>query len=77
MIDPDYPNVILSFVYHDFKIQITTDKWHGEDFYSAWVNYPLGSAVAVPYAINTKLAVRNAKRWVDRRIENSLSDSID
>ena len=76
MIDPDYPNVILSFMYHDFKIQITVDKWQDEDFYTAWADYSLGSAVAVPYAINTKLAVRNAKRWVDRRIENSLPSNI-
>jgi len=76
MIDPDYPNVILSFIYYDFKIQITADKWQGEKFYTAWVNYSLGSAVAVPYAINTKLAIRNAKRWVDRRMANSLSNKI-
>lgn len=71
MIDPDYPNVILSFIYRDFKIQITVDKWQDNDFYTAWANYSLGSAVAVPYAINTKLAVKHAKRWVDQRIEFS------
>lgn len=70
MIDPDYPHIVLSFVYRDFAIKIAADRWHDENFYTAWVDYSLGSAVAVPYAVNIKLAIRNAKRWVDRRIQN-------
>ena len=67
MSDPDYPNVILAFVYRDFKIEIARDRSSGQDFYTAWANYSLGSAVAVPYAMTTKIAIRNAKRWVDTR----------
>ncbi|MBE9045143.1 hypothetical protein IQ255_12140 [Pleurocapsales cyanobacterium LEGE 10410] len=68
MIDPDYPNVILAFVYQDFEIKISRDRWQGQNIYTAWVDYSLGSAVAVPCAVTTKLAIRNAKRWVDQRI---------
>ena len=67
MSDPDYPNVILSFVYRGFTIQIAKDQWEKQDIYTAWANYDLGSAVAVPCAITSKLAIRNAKRWVDRK----------
>ncbi len=68
MSDPDYPNVVLAFVYRDFEIKIARDQWQGEDFFTAWADYSLGSAVAVPYAMTTKLAIRNAKRWVDKRM---------
>ncbi|WP_036484474.1 hypothetical protein [Myxosarcina sp. GI1] len=71
-IDPDYPNVILTFTYRGFDIQVSRDKWQEKYIYSAWANYELGSALAVPGAVTTKLAIRNAKHWVDRRI--SLSD---
>ena len=68
--DPDYPNVVLAFVYRNFKIKIARDTWQGEDFYTAWADYDFGSAVAVPFAFTSKLAIRDAKRWVDRRINN-------
>ncbi len=70
MSDPDYPNVILSFVYRGFTIQITHDRWEKQDIYTAWANYDCGSAVAVPVAVTSKLAIRNAKKWVDKRILN-------
>ncbi len=72
MIDPDYPNVILAFMYRDFEIKISHDQWQGQDIYTAWADYSLGSAVAVPCAVTTKLAIRNAKRWVDQRIQGVI-----
>ena len=72
MIDPDYPKVVLAFIYRDFEIKIARDEWQGQYIYTAWADYSLGSAIAVPCAITTKLAIRNAKRWVDRRIQNSV-----
>ena len=69
MIDPDYPKVILAFAYRDFEIKISRDEWQGQYIYTAWADYRLGSAIAVPCAITTKLAIRNAKRWVDKRIQ--------
>ena len=68
MSDPDFPNIVLAFVYRDFTIQIALDTWQGNNFYTAWAEYSRGSAVAVPFAMTTKLAIRNAKRWVDRRV---------
>ena len=68
MSDPDYPNVILAFMYRGFKIKIARDQWQGQYIYTAWADYSLGSAIAVPCAITTKLAIRNAKRWVDKRV---------
>ena len=70
MIDPDYPKVILAFMYRDFEIKISRDEWQGQYIYAAWADYSLGSAIAVPCAITTQLAIRNAKRWVDRRIDS-------
>ena len=71
MIDPDYPKVILAFAYRDYEIKISCDKWQDQNIYTAWADYSLGSAIAVPCAVTTKLAIRNAKRWVDKRIQNS------
>jgi hypothetical protein len=41
MKDPDYPNIILSFNYRGFKIEIDRDEWQGQNIYAAWVNYDL------------------------------------
>lgn len=68
IIDPDYPKAILRFDYRDFEIEITRDELAGNDFYMAWANYQYGCAVAVPYAMTTKLAIKKAKKWVDKRI---------
>ena len=73
MFDPDYPHVVLSFTYRDYGIKIAVDKWKDQNFYTAWADHSFGSAVAVPYAINTKIAVRKAKNWVDTRIYNSIN----
>ena len=71
IIDPDYPKVILSFGYRDFKIEITRDEFAGQDCYVAWANHQYGCAVAVPYAMTSKIAIKGAKKWVDKRIEQT------
>ena len=65
MTDPHYPKIILSFAYRNCKIEIDRDKFDGQYIYAAWVNYDRGCVVAVPGVMNTKDAVRKAKRWVD------------
>ena len=70
MLDPDYPHIILAFTYRNFEIKIASDRWQDNDFYTAWADYSFGSAVAVPYAVSTRIAVRQAKRWVDKRMES-------
>lgn len=72
MIDPDYPKIVLAFQYRDFEIKISRDRWRGQDIYTAWANYNLGTAIAVPCAVTSKLAIRNAKRWVDKRIQGII-----
>lgn len=67
--DPDYSRIILTFTYRGFKIEIARDKFAGQNIYLAWANYDYGSAVAVPYAMTRKLAIRKAKKWVDCRLD--------
>ena len=67
--DPDFSKVILAFGYRGFKIEIARDQFEGQNIYLAWANYDLGSAMAVPYAPTTKLAIKKAKKWVDCRID--------
>lgn len=69
--DPDYSKIILSFGYRGFKIEIARDRFSDRNIYLAWANYESGSAIAVPYAATTKLAIKQAKKWVDRRLEDS------
>ena len=45
MIDPDYPKIVLAFMYRDFEIKIARDQWQGRDIYTAWADYSLGSAI--------------------------------
>lgn len=67
MIDPHYPKIIFTFTYHHFWVEIDLDEWEGRKIYAAWVNYDLGSALAVPYAPTVKSAIRKAKHWIDLR----------
>lgn len=68
MIEPHYPKIIFSFDYRNYRIEIDRDEWEGREIYAAWVNYDLGSAIAVPYAPSVQIAIRKAKDWIDRRI---------
>ena len=67
---PNYPQIILSFVYRGCKVQIDRDEVEGFCSYAAWVNYDGGCAVAVPSAITTKDAIRRAKCWIDRKYQS-------
>ena len=65
--EPHYPQIILSFAYRGCKVEIDQDELDGHCIYAAWVNHDQGCAVAVPYAMTTIDAIRQAKRWIDRR----------
>lgn len=67
IIDPDYPHVILTFIYRGCKIEISQDFHHGQTIYTAWVNYHQGCAVAVPCANSRNLAISKAKTWIQRK----------
>lgn len=64
---PNYPQIILSFAYRDCKVEIDRDESNGHCTYAAWVNYDQGCAVAVPRAFTTKDAIRQAKKWIDQK----------
>ena len=65
---PDYPNIVLSFEYRGWKIELDQSEEDGQIAYAAWANDDKSSVVAVPYAASQKLAIRRAKQWVDRRL---------
>ena len=67
MIEPHYPQIILSFPYRGCTIEIDRDELDGQSIYAAWVSHDKGCAVAVPSAITPKDAIKKAKRWIDRR----------
>ena len=68
MTEPHYPQIILSFAYRGCKVEIDRDQLDGHFIYAAWVNHDRGCAVAVPCAINTKDAIRQAKQWIDTKL---------
>ena len=69
MTEPHYPQIILSFAYRGCKVEIDRDRLDGHFIYAAWVNHDRGCAVAVPSAINTRDAIRQAKQWIDTKLD--------
>lgn len=67
--DPDYPNIILSFPYRGYSIELDRNMEQGQEIYTVWVTYSQGFAVAVPCALTRKEAIRKAKRWIDERLQ--------
>ncbi len=64
---PNYPQIILSFVYRGCKVQIDRDEVDGFCSYAAWVHHEGGCAVAVTSAITAMEAIQRAKCWIDRK----------
>ena len=71
--DPDFPNVVLAFPYRGCRIEIDQGKTNGQITYAAWIDYPQGFAMAVPFAFSRGEALRKARRWVD---QNLFSHSV-
>jgi hypothetical protein len=67
MINPHYPQVILTFAYRGCKVEIECDDSDEENTYTAWVNYQQGCVVAVPLALSRAEAVKRAKRWIEQK----------
>ena len=70
--EPHYPHIMFSFPYRGYRIQIEQDMFRGERIYAAWIDHDYGSALADPFAVTREEAVREAKRWVDQRLELKL-----
>lgn len=64
---PDYPHIVLSFIYRGWKLEIDQNELEGEVMYAVWANDARSSVVAVPYAPTRAIAVKRAKQWADRR----------
>jgi hypothetical protein len=69
---PDYPHTAIAFTYRGLEIEITTSLHQDEIIYSAWVNYAMGSAVAVPRASSKKAAIAQAKKWIQTHFSESI-----
>ena len=67
--DPDYLKIIFSFSYRGYIVELDRRQENGQEVYTVWVSYSLGSAVAVPCASTSKEAIRKAKRWIDHRLD--------
>ena len=72
---PHYPRKIWIFQYRGVKVELTVTAVSNECVYSAWVDYDLGSAVAVPSACTQSAAIAQAKQWVDSHF-NHMSSSL-
>ncbi|NMF82341.1 hypothetical protein [Nodosilinea sp. P-1105] len=68
--DPDYPNIVLSFTYRGFRLDLDQSDHDGLPMFSVWANHDWGSAVAVPGVVSRSEAIYKAKRWVDQRLKD-------
>lgn len=66
--DPDFPNVVLSFTYRGFCLELDQSIENGIPLYAVWATHDTGCAVAVPGVVSRSEAIYKAKRWVDRRL---------
>lgn len=64
----DYLNIVLSFYYRGFCVELDCKEEQGQEIYSVWVNHQKGCVVAVPCALTRKEAIRRAKQWIDHRL---------
>lgn len=70
VLDPHYPQIVLSFHYRGFEVQIDRSLSEDGESYTAWANYSTGCAIAVPNARSRTHAVKQAKAWCDRRLSD-------
>lgn len=66
--EPDYPYIVLSFDYRDWKLDLDKSDLEEEIIYAVWAKNGTSVAVAVPYAPSRTAAIKQAKRWVDNRL---------
>jgi hypothetical protein len=65
---PDYLDIVLSFEYRGWRLQLDQSEWNGQTIYSVWADCQLATAVAIPCAYSRSEAIKRAKKWVDARI---------
>ncbi|WP_222597835.1 hypothetical protein [Euhalothece natronophila] len=68
ILEPHYPQKVLSFDYRGFDIKITIDETDDEITYAAWIGYDYGWAMATPAAKSRSEAIQKAKQWTDTKL---------
>lgn len=67
--DPHFPNIVLSFEYRGFTLDLDQGDDDGIPVYSVWANHDWGCAVAVTGVVSRSEAIYKAKQWVNRRLQ--------
>jgi hypothetical protein len=68
--EPNFPQVVLSFIYRDVKLELDQSEENGVPMFSVWASFDQGYAVAVPGVVSRREAIYKAKTWVDQRATN-------
>ncbi len=66
-IEPNYPQVVLSFEYQGWILEIDQGRFNDQETYAVWANHAMGCSMAVPYAASRSEAIARAKTWVNRQ----------
>ena len=67
--DPHFPNIVMSFDYRGFTLDLEQGEDDGIPVFSVWANHDFGYAVAVPGVVSRSEAIYKAKQWVNRRLQ--------
>lgn len=65
--NPDHPNIVLSFDYGSFTLELDESEHDGHKVYAVWANHAYGYAMVVPCARSRTEAIKKAKLWVEQR----------
>lgn len=71
ILNPDYPQIIWSFEYRGWTLDVDCTDTDGQEVYAVWANNDIGCAIAVPRATTKEEAIRRGKQYVDRRLCNT------
>ena len=69
ILNPDYPHIVWSFTYRGWRLEVDQSEADGQVLYTVWANHEAGCEIAVPYAVTQAAAIKQAKRYVDARMQ--------
>ena len=69
--NPDHPNIVISFDYGQFHLQVDESQHNGQTVYAVWATHLYGYSMVVPYAGSRAEAIRKAKRWVEQHTHSN------
>ncbi len=67
ILNPDYPQIIWSFEYRGWRLELDRTEEDGQEVYAVWANHESGCAIAVPRALTKEDAIRRGKQYIERR----------